>query len=90
MLTYKAVHEAQAIAVSIQNKTLDELLEKEWILTNNRGGFSSSSIIGCNTRRYHGLLIGSHLPPANRIAALSCYLESMESKDQDVSLSSSP
>jgi predicted glycogen debranching enzyme len=87
MLTYKAVHDAETISVSIQDKPLNGLLEKEWLLTNSRGGFASTSIIGCNTRRYHGLLIGSHLPPANRIAALSNCLESMTGKDGQFSLS---
>ena len=87
MLTQKAAHDAGTISVSIQDKPLNGLLEKEWLLTNSRGGFSSTSIIGCNTRRYHGLLVGSHLPPANRIAALSNCLESMTGKDTEISLS---
>jgi hypothetical protein len=59
MLTYKAAHEAKTISVSIQDKPLNRLLEKEWLLTNSRGGFSTSSIVNCNTRRYHGLLVGT-------------------------------
>jgi predicted glycogen debranching enzyme len=87
MLTYKAAHEAETISVSIQDKPLNRLLEKEWLLTNSRGGFSTSSIVNCNTRRYHGLLVGSHLPPANRIVALSNCLESMTAKDRQFSIS---
>jgi predicted glycogen debranching enzyme len=87
MLTYKAAHEAETISVSIQDKPLNRLLEKEWLLTNSRGGFSTSSIVNCNTRRYHGLLVGSHLPPANRIAALSNCFESMTAKDRQFSIS---
>jgi predicted glycogen debranching enzyme len=56
---------------------LDNLLEKEWLLTNTRGGFASSTIAGCNTRRYHGLLIGALNPPANRILALSNCIETI-------------
>ena len=41
----------------------DTALSKEWIETNGLGGFASSTINSCNTRRYHGLLIAS-LPPA--------------------------
>ena len=29
----------------------------EWLLTNGRGGYASGSVVGCNTRRYHGLFI---------------------------------
>lgn len=31
----------------------------EWILTNGLGGYSSSTIIGLNTRKYHGLLVSA-------------------------------
>ncbi|MDH7577980.1 MAG: amylo-alpha-1,6-glucosidase [Bacillota bacterium] len=39
---------------------------KEWLLTNGIGGFAASTIIGLNTRRYHGLLIASLRPPIDR------------------------
>jgi predicted glycogen debranching enzyme len=32
-------------------------LGKEWLLTNGLGGYASSSILCCNTRKYHGLLV---------------------------------
>ena len=41
--------------------------ELEWLETNGLGGWSSSTIIGCNTRRYHGLLVAAVLPPTERI-----------------------
>ena len=40
--------------------------DKEWLLTNGLGGFASSTIIGLNTRRYHGLLLASLHPPVDR------------------------
>ena len=43
----------------------------EWLETNGLGGWASSSIIGCNTRRYHGLLIAATKPPAERMALVS-------------------
>lgn len=39
---------------------------REWLLTNGLGGFASSTIIGLNTRRYHGLLLASLHPPVDR------------------------
>ena len=33
----------------------EEGLKKEWIITNGIGGFASSTMLGANTRRYHGL-----------------------------------
>lgn len=32
-------------------------LRKEWLLTNGLGDYASSTILGCNTRKYHGLLV---------------------------------
>ncbi|MBE0712874.1 MAG: glycogen debranching enzyme N-terminal domain-containing protein, partial [Candidatus Aminicenantes bacterium] len=40
--------------------------DKEWLVTNGLGGFASSTVIGLNTRRYHGLLIASLHPPVQR------------------------
>jgi len=64
--------------VVMGGKNPDELLEKEWLLTNTRGGFAGSTVIGCNTRRYHGLLVGTLTPPAGRVLALSNCLEMVE------------
>jgi predicted glycogen debranching enzyme len=66
-----------SISVDTTKIPLEDLLEKEWFLSNSRGGFSSSTIIGCNTRRYHGLLTGTLTPPANRIMALSNCFETI-------------
>ncbi|MCK5226041.1 MAG: glycogen debranching enzyme N-terminal domain-containing protein, partial [Planctomycetes bacterium] len=65
-------------SLEIINNSVEDLLNKEWLLTNNRGGYASSTTIGCNTRRYHGLLIGSPNPPANRIMALGNILETIQ------------
>ncbi|MEO6733538.1 MAG: amylo-alpha-1,6-glucosidase [Ferruginibacter sp.] len=46
-------------------------IQDEWIETNGLGGWASSSIIGCNTRRYHGLLVAATKPPAERTALVS-------------------
>ena len=50
---------------------LEEGLSKEWIITNGIGGYSSSTILGCNTRKYHGLLVAPLTPPARRFLVLS-------------------
>src|SRR5437868_4857650 len=44
---------------------------REWLETNGLGGFSSSSIVGLNTRRYHGLLTAATKPPVGRLVLLS-------------------
>lgn len=43
----------------------------EWLETNGLGGFSSSTITGLNTRRYHGLLTTATKPPVGRFVLLS-------------------
>ncbi|MBX7109858.1 MAG: glycogen debranching enzyme N-terminal domain-containing protein [Chitinophagales bacterium] len=43
----------------------------EWLETNGLGGYASSTLTGCNTRRYHGLLTAAVTPPAERMLLLS-------------------
>ena len=61
-----------------ENFNLETTLEKEWIITNGIGGFASSTIIGANTRKYHGLLVAPIIPPARRTLILSKLDESIE------------
>ena len=75
MLTLQEAANVQIVAKAIEDESIDSLLTKEWLLTNHRGSYASSTIVGCNTRGYHGLLIGSVAPPANRIMALANCLE---------------
>ncbi|HMO38770.1 MAG TPA: amylo-alpha-1,6-glucosidase [Saprospiraceae bacterium] len=51
--------------------TYEELAAREWLITNGLGGYASSTIIGANTRRYHGLLIAAFNPPADRRVLVS-------------------
>ena len=50
---------------------LETALGHEWIVTNGLGGYSSSTILGINTRKYHGLLVASFNPPVDRRVVLS-------------------
>ncbi|HEY0077363.1 MAG TPA: amylo-alpha-1,6-glucosidase [Pyrinomonadaceae bacterium] len=50
---------------------LDGAGTREWLETNGLGGFSSSTITGLNTRRYHGLLVAATEPPVGRTVMLS-------------------
>jgi predicted glycogen debranching enzyme len=50
---------------------LDSALRREWLETNGLGGFASSTIIGLNTRRYHGVLVAATKPPVGRLVLLS-------------------
>lgn len=57
---------------------LENGLNKEWLITNGIGGYSSSTIIGANVRKYSGLLIAPLTPPARRFLILSKIDESLE------------
>jgi predicted glycogen debranching enzyme len=50
---------------------LEAALRREWLETNGLGCFASSTIVGLNTRRYHGLLVAATKPPAGRLVLLS-------------------
>lgn len=63
--------------ISKKKIELKDSLEKEWIITNGLGGFCSSTVVGANTRRYHGLLIAPLIPPAQRHLLLSKLDESI-------------
>ena len=75
MLISQKADDVAIVSISTANEPIENLLTKEWLLTNERGGYASSTIAGCNTREYHGLLIGSLNPPVNRIMALAQCLE---------------
>lgn len=61
-------------------------LKRDWIITNGIGGFCSQSEIGCNTRKYHGLLIAPLTPPARRFLILSKLDESIETNGKKYNL----
>ena len=42
---------------------LERSLAREWLETDGRGGYASSTVLLCPTRRYHGLLVAP--PPGN-------------------------
>ena len=66
---------------------LDSARKREWIETNGVGGYASSTIVGFNTRRYHGLLIASLNPPAERYLLVSNLEESLNVNGQVFELS---
>lgn len=71
---------------SKEDLSLENGLKKEWIITNGIGGYSSSTIIGANTRKYHGLLIAPLMPPGNRQVILSKLDESIQIGDKEYNL----
>ncbi|MEM2466133.1 MAG: amylo-alpha-1,6-glucosidase [Candidatus Bathyarchaeia archaeon] len=50
---------------------VDDSLQKEWIITNGLGGYASSTVLGINTRKYHGVLVAAFHPPRNRMVCVA-------------------
>ena len=72
--------------ISKKQIELKECLGKEWVLSNGTGGFASSSVIGANTRRYHGLLVAPLIPPAQRHLLISKVDESIVVEENEYNL----
>jgi len=66
---------------------LDAALRREWLETNGRGAFASSTIVGLNSRRYHGLLVAVTRPPVGRVVLLSKLEETLFIDGQPFDLS---
>lgn len=87
MLKLRSDTETRTASIVNSEGGFEALVEREWLLTNNRGGYSSASVAGCNTRRYQGILVGALNPPVNRIVALSNCLETLVVAGTEASIS---
>lgn len=69
-----------------QFRTLQEGLEKEWLLTNGIGGLANSTVVGASNRMHNGYLTVSMNPPADRYTVLSNVWESVtiDGKEYDL------
>ena len=72
--------------ISKKQIELKECLGKEWIISNGIGGFAATSVLGANTRRYHGLLVASLMPPARRHLIISKLDESIIVDNEEYNL----
>jgi predicted glycogen debranching enzyme len=50
---------------------LGPALGREWLVTNGLGGYAAGTVAGCQTRRYHGLLVAALSPPVGRTVLLA-------------------
>jgi predicted glycogen debranching enzyme len=66
------------LELTYRRQDTDALLDKEWLLSNRIGAYACSSVLGCNTRRYHGLLVASASPPVSRLVALATVMEQVQ------------
>ncbi len=56
---------------------LDRSSAREWVLSNGRGAYASSTLANLSTRRYHGLLIAGQRPLADRRLLVAQLSESL-------------
>ena len=64
--------------MNLKKSSFEDIIKKEWIVTNGLGGFASSTVAGANTRRYHGILVAPLNPPAQRYLLVSKVDESID------------
>jgi predicted glycogen debranching enzyme len=57
--------------IDLSALSLDAQFSREWLAVNHLGGYAASTLPGCNTRKYHGLLIAAMSPPVHRMVLLS-------------------
>ena len=61
--------------------TLDDLLTREWLVTNGIGGYASGTIAGVNTRSQHGILTSAQPVPLGRLLMLKQVAETLTFAD---------
>ncbi|MCA1659001.1 MAG: amylo-alpha-1,6-glucosidase [Verrucomicrobiaceae bacterium] len=61
-----------------------DLLSREWIVTNGLGGYASGTVSGAITRKYHGLLVAALPAPLGRMVMWSHISESLRFGENDV------
>ncbi len=67
----------EPIVVDCRGGEVEGLLGREWLIANKLGAYASSTVVGCNTRQYHGLLVAATNPPVGRIVALNCLADQL-------------
>ena len=61
-------------SITLNRESLSQFeyaIKQEWIITNGLGGYASSTVLGINTRKYHGLLVAAYHPPGDRRICLA-------------------
>ncbi|HEV2126650.1 MAG TPA: glycogen debranching enzyme N-terminal domain-containing protein, partial [Chloroflexota bacterium] len=73
----------------VLGRSLDRALEQEWLVTDGLGGYASGTVVGPNTRRYHGLLVAPLAPPVGRHVLLAKMEETLSVRGRSYPLSTS-
>lgn len=61
---------------------INTLLDNEWLDTNGIGGYASSTIVNCHSRKYHGLLVAALKDTSDRYVFLSKFDERLDYDEQ--------
>ncbi|OLE51841.1 MAG: glycogen debranching protein [Acidobacteria bacterium 13_1_20CM_3_53_8] len=67
--------------IEIDPNETEQLLAREWLVTNGLGSYASGTISGAVTRRYHGFLIAALPTPLGRIVMLNHLSEHVRLSD---------
>jgi len=62
----------------------EPFLTREWLETNGRGGYASSTLLDCHTRKYHGLLVANLASPPGRYVLLSKFEDSLRLRGREI------
>jgi hypothetical protein len=71
-------------ALAATTRTRYQRLPREWLVANGLGGYSSATITGAITRRYHGFLIAAQPAPLGRMVVLNDLEVDIELEDGSV------
>lgn len=74
------------LKIPLEGLSIEELMSKEWLVTNGLGGYASGTILGLNTRRFHGLFVPNLSAPRGRTMMLPCLAESIRIQNKNISL----
>src|SRR4051794_12754994 len=66
------------------NSSREVLLDREWLVTNGLGGYSSGTVSGAITRKYHGILVAALPAPLGRTVMWSYLSENLRFEDGEI------
>ena len=83
-MTVEAIKDSELVRRIRWERTAEgrqSLAFKEWLVTNGLGGYSTGTVCGSLTRRYHGLLVAALPTPFGRTAMLNYLWEQIRFRD---------